>query len=62
MDAKVYQQCEPVAAGRGWFDGMEAVIWEANLQYLGTVQGVTKHECWHRAKVLTSAPVMEWVK
>lgn len=60
--AKLYTQAPPIASGYTVVDGERVTEWRANLIDSGIVEGVTTAECWLRAKAITPAPVMEWIK
>lgn len=60
--ARVYTQATPIPSGMMLVDGERVTAYAANMIDEGIVEGVTSAECWHRARAITPAPVMEWLK
>ena len=61
VKARIYTQGTPIASGYTVVDGERVQAYAANLIDSGIVEGVTSEECWHRARAITPAPVMEWI-
>ena len=59
---RIYTQGPPIASGYTVVDGERVTEWRANLIDSGIVEGVTRKEIWLRAKAITPAPVMEWIR
>lgn len=60
--ARVYIQAPPTVCGTMIVEGEQVPTYSANLLDRGIVEGVTSAEVWLRAKAITPAPVMEWLK